>query len=130
MKIEEIRPYLMDIAAIIKGRSVSLAADAFECLELPLDNRRAWDSWRREEFLNPDRGEWKLEPRYFQNAASRYLYRLARHYFRVNPSSLDTVFCFIKIKQFEEDVLTSSAEGLGLGMPTRDVFSLLGVEND
>jgi hypothetical protein len=53
---------------------------------------------------------------------------MARKAFRSNPSSLDTIFCFIKIKQFEEDVLTSSAEGLGLGMASREVFGMLGVE--
>jgi vacuolar-type H+-ATPase subunit C/Vma6 len=130
MDAEEIRRHLIDITALVDGRQVSLAADAVSCLEFPLDSRQAWAGWRRRDFLNNDGGEWKLDPRYFQNAASRYLYRLARHSFRSNPSSLDTVFCFIKIKQFEEDVLTSSAEGLGLGMPSRDVFAMLGVEND
>ena len=40
----------------------------------------------------------------------------------------DAAACFIKLKQFEEDLLTSVAEGLGLGMSGRDVFSLLEVE--
>jgi hypothetical protein len=130
MDADEIRGHLIDITALVDGRQVSLAADALSCLKFPLDSRPAWAGWRRQGFLNSDNGEWKLDPRHFQNAASRYLYRLARHAFRSNPSSLDTVFCFIKIKQFEEDVLTSSAEGLGLGMPSRDVFAMLGVEND
>jgi vacuolar-type H+-ATPase subunit C/Vma6 len=130
MNADETRRHLIDIDASLKGKPVSLAADAFACLEFPLDSRPAWNAWRRQDFLNPDRGEWKLDPRYFQNTASRYLYRLARQAFRSNPSSLDTVFCFIKIKQFEEDVLTSNAEGLGMGMPSREVFAMLGVEND
>jgi hypothetical protein len=130
MKAAEVRSHLIDIGVPVKGRQVSLAADAFSCLELPLDNRQAWEGWRREAFLNPPGlGEWKADPRYFQNAAAQYLYRLARRSFRASPSSLDTVFCFIKIKQFEEDVLTSSAEGLGLGMTSRDVFAMLGAES-
>ena len=109
----------------------SLAHDALACLEFPLDNQAAWSAWRWNDFLNPESGgrPWKVDPRHFQNAASLYLYRLSRRYFRSRPFSLDTVFCFIKLKQFEEDMLTSSVEGLGMGMSSRDIFSMLGVES-
>ena len=110
----------------------TLADEALRSLELPLDNYTAWSSWRWKEFVNPDSGasHWTIDPRYFQNAASRYLYRLARRHFRLEPFSLDAVFCFIKLKQFEEDILTSSAEGLSIGMSGRDVFTMLGVERE
>ena len=112
-----------------KSKTRSLADEAVQCLEFPLDDFASWSSWRWKGFLNPDRGGiWRADPRYFQNAASRHLYNLARHYFRVHPFSLDTIFCFIKLKQFEEDILTSDAEGLDMGMSSRDVFSMLGVE--
>ncbi|MDR1899318.1 MAG: V-type ATPase subunit [Treponema sp.] len=122
--------YGMESARIKDHLMLSLAADALAALDLPLDNRDAWKGWGRESFLNAAHpGEsWRLDPRYFQNAASEYLYRLALHSFRRKPLSMDTSFCFIKLKQFEEDVLTSVAEGLGLGMSGRDVFSLLEVE--
>jgi vacuolar-type H+-ATPase subunit C/Vma6 len=108
----------------------SLADDALASLSMALDNRPDWEKWRRAEFLNPERPEeaWKVDPRYFQNGASQYLYRLARHSFRLHPFSLDTVSCFIKLKQFEEDLLTSVAEGLGLGLSARDVFAILEVD--
>jgi vacuolar-type H+-ATPase subunit C/Vma6 len=108
----------------------SLAADARAILDLPLDSRSAWADWKRERFLNPERpgDPWRASPRYFQNAASAYLYRLALRSFRLKPFSLDVVFCFIRLKQFEEDLLTSVAEGLGLGMSSQDVFALLEVE--
>ncbi|MDR1863607.1 MAG: V-type ATPase subunit [Treponema sp.] len=123
---EEVKSHLLDIQA---GKKRSLAQDAYDCLELPLETRAGWSSWRWAQFLNPERGgQWQVDPRYFQNAASAYLYRLARKHFRVHPFSLDTVFCFIKLKQFEEDILTSDAEGLGMGMSSRDVFGLLEVE--
>jgi vacuolar-type H+-ATPase subunit C/Vma6 len=48
--------------------------------------------------------------------------------FRRRPFSIDTAFCFIKLKQFEEDVLTSVAEGLGMGMSGEDIFAVLEVE--
>jgi len=38
---------------------------------------------------------------------------------------LDSCFCFIKLKQFEEDLLTSYAEGLGMGMSGKDVLAML-----
>jgi vacuolar-type H+-ATPase subunit C/Vma6 len=124
MEPDEVKPHLI----VIPG-SRSLAEEALRCLEYPLDSYSPWASWRWKEFLNPGQGgEWQAEPRYFQNAASRYLYGSARHHFRLNPFSLDTVFCFVKLKQFEEDLLTSEAEGLGMGMPARDIVSVLGID--
>jgi vacuolar-type H+-ATPase subunit C/Vma6 len=111
-------------------KSGTLAEDAEAALTAALDSRQDWENWSRADFLNPERpGEpWTLDPRYFQNAASQYLYRLAWHHFRRKPFSIDTVSCFIKLKQFEEDLLTSVAEGLGLGLSARDVFAMLEVE--
>ncbi|MDR2101126.1 MAG: V-type ATPase subunit [Treponema sp.] len=107
----------------------SLAEDAGASLSMALDNRADWERWPRVNFLNPEipGTPWKADPRYFQNAAAEYLYRLARLSFRQRPFSVDTAFCFIKLKQFEEDLLTSVAEGLGLGMPSREIFDLLEV---
>ncbi|MDR0654822.1 MAG: V-type ATPase subunit [Treponema sp.] len=125
MKAADLRRHLLEID--LKGES--LADEALAILDTPLDSRQAWQDWPRESFLNPERaGEpWTADPRFFQNTASEYLYELAKKNFRRKPFSLDTVFCFIKLKQFEEDVLTSVAEGLSLGMSSRDVFSLLEV---
>jgi len=106
----------------------SLAAEALAALELPLDKRSPWAAWRWEKFLNPEDaagGPWKADPRHFQNAAARRLYQAARRAFHQHPFSLDTVFCFIKLKLFEEDLLTSRAEGLGLGMSGKDVSAVL-----
>jgi hypothetical protein len=110
--------------------SASLVHEAVASLDYQLDDYSDWSSWRWKDFLNPpvEGRHWQADPRFFQNAASRYLYNLARHNFRFNPSSLDTIFCFIKLKQFEEDVLTSSAEGLGIGMSVKDTLSMLGVD--
>jgi vacuolar-type H+-ATPase subunit C/Vma6 len=105
----------------------TLAADARGSLDFALDSRPAWAGWRREQFLNPEfpGRPWTADPRYFQNAAGDYLYKLALHSFRRRPFSIDTAFCFIRLKQYEEDLLTSVAEGLGLGMSSRDVFAML-----
>ena len=110
-------------------KETALAAEAFEMLELPLDYRLPWQGWRWEKFLNLETpGElWRIDPRYFQNAASEYLYQLALYCFHNMPLAVSAIFCYIKLKQFEEDLLTSIAEGIGLGMPGRDVFKLLEV---
>jgi vacuolar-type H+-ATPase subunit C/Vma6 len=137
MSGQEVSGHLMDIGPAGAGKSPrkgekapsSLAADARAMLEFSLDSRSAWEGWRRERFLNseiPGRS-WVVDPRYFQNAAGDYLYKLALRAFRRKPFSIDTAFCFIRIKQYEEDLLTSVAEGLGLGMSSQDVFALLEV---
>ena len=133
MSPDVVKLHLINISAGRKRevRSLSLANEAIQALEFPLDNFSAWSSWRWKRFLNPESGGkmWHADPRYFQNASSRYLSRLAKHFFRLHPFSMDTVFCFIKLKQFEEDILTSSIEGLGMGMSGRDIVSVLGVES-
>ena len=138
MKDDETKSHLIDILpkkTKIGGKKRtgprSLAKDALDSLAFPLDSFSAWSAWRWKDFLNPFSGarQWQADPRYFQNASSRHLYHLARHHFRINPFSLDSIFCFIKLKQFEEDVLTSSAEGLSVSMPSRDILSMLGVES-
>ncbi|GHV87294.1 hypothetical protein AGMMS50255_5900 [Spirochaetia bacterium] len=132
MSADEAEKHLMDIR-VKKGRGseVSLATDARVSLFLPLDTRSAWAKWKQAQFLNPETpGQgWQADPRYFQNAASEHLYRLALRSFRRSPFSMDVAFCFIKLKQFEEDLLTSVAEGLGLGMSSQDVLALLEVES-
>jgi len=111
------------------GKKLSLAKDAFASLDKALDRRSDWKGWRWEKLLNPEQpdGAWEADPRYFQNSASYYLYRLALSYFRTSPFSVSAIFCFIKIKQFEEDLLTSISEGLALGLSPADVLSLLEV---
>jgi vacuolar-type H+-ATPase subunit C/Vma6 len=105
------------------------AEEAKQSLELPLDTREDWRGWKWERFLNPEQsGEnWELNPRYFQNAAFHYLNRLALLGFHRIPMSISSIFCFIKIKQYEEDLLTSIAEGLSMGMESQDLFRLLEV---
>jgi vacuolar-type H+-ATPase subunit C/Vma6 len=112
--------------------TIDLASDAMKSLNLPLDSRSPWRGWKWEKFLNPEKSSehWNLDPRYFQNAASRYLYRLALKSFHRAPMSVSTIFCFIKIKQFEEDLLTSIAEGLGMGMSGTEVFEMLTASTD
>jgi vacuolar-type H+-ATPase subunit C/Vma6 len=119
MREDEVKAHLVDIKA----------EDAIQSLEYPLDSFDEWSKWRWKVLLNPEipGRHWSADPRHFQNAASRHLYHLARHNFYSGSTSLDTIFCFFKLKQFEEDLLTGVAEGIGIGMTPREVFSTLGL---
>jgi vacuolar-type H+-ATPase subunit C/Vma6 len=124
---DDIKKFLLDIR--IRGKKKGfLTAEAVQSFEFPLDSRNQWDKWKWEELLNPEEPSlhWVLDPCYFQNAASNYLFKLALRYFRRNPMAVSAIFCFIKLIQIEEDILTSIAEGLALGMDSNAVFSLFG----
>jgi vacuolar-type H+-ATPase subunit C/Vma6 len=127
MEADEAKECLVHIKAGGHG-TVDLAEDAKAALTLPLDNAAAWKRWKWAEFLNPSQlgDSWTADPRYFQNAAAIYLYKQAHHYFHMRPFSLDVLSCFIKLKQFEADLLTSVAEGLSLGMNSREIMNVLG----
>ncbi|MCL2804508.1 MAG: V-type ATPase subunit [Treponema sp.] len=120
----ETAKYLLDFK-LQEVKKTSLASDAKASLDFPLDVRLPWRAWRWERFLNSDEHSWCADPRHFQNAASKYLYNLAFHNFHSLPLSISSIYCFIKLKQFEEDILTSVAEGLSLGMDSSNVFKLL-----
>ena len=125
---EETAKYLMNIKLRDKtGKNVSLAGQALQSCGYPLDMRASWEGWKWEKLLNAEDAHthWKADPRYFQNAAAQYLYRQTMKSFHRLPMSVSAVFCYIKLKQFEEDLLTSIAEGLSLGIDSTNVFKLL-----
>jgi len=141
----EVSKYLMDFKQLGKlhQKRTSLTTEARASLAFSLDVRKDWRGWRWERFLNHDPYEtsyvgdgsrltesvehWKADPRHFQNAASQYLYHLCLRNFHSSSMSVSAIYCFIKLKQFEEDLLTSVAEGLSLGMDSSNVFKLLEV---
>jgi vacuolar-type H+-ATPase subunit C/Vma6 len=127
----ETKEYLIDFKPrdFSNFEKFSLASSAIKSLELPLDTRQSWHGWKWEKFLNPEEPSvhWTADPRHFQNAASRYLYRLSFRSFHLLPQETASIFCFIKLKQFEEDLLTSIAEGLSMGMDSAGVLGLLEV---
>jgi vacuolar-type H+-ATPase subunit C/Vma6 len=123
-KPNEVESYLMDLT-INKSSEASLAQEALRSLNFPLDSPAEWKKWRWKALMNPQTENWAADPRHFQNAASRYIYNQCIKSFRNLPFSVSSIFCYIKLKQFEEDLLTSITEGLGLGMTGGDVFDLL-----
>jgi hypothetical protein len=139
MAAEQIRGYLVSIPAsrgygrrkarFTEGSKPTLAEDALASLDMALDNHAEWARWRWAKFLNQGvPGEpWTADPRFFQNAAAGHLYRLAWLSIHRRPFALDTAACFIKLKLFEEDLLVSVAEGISLGMGSRETLDLMGV---
>lgn len=113
----------------VKRNGGSLADEARRTAGFALDRRADWKRWKRRYLLNDEvAGEsWKADPRRVQNLAAGRAFRLARSLFRGNPFSLGSIACFAKLMQFEEDLLTSVAEGLVLGIAPKDVVASLGV---
>ena len=128
---DEILSHLLKLEMAVDNITVDLSAEARKILEIPLDSYEDWNGWRWKKLINPDYDgkEWKMDPRHFQNAASHYIYRMTYRYFRRTPLSICSAFCYIKINQFEQDLLISIAEGFGLGMTGNDVFDLLKISS-
>jgi vacuolar-type H+-ATPase subunit C/Vma6 len=130
MAAEQVRDYLIQGHAGRHGKAgePGMMDDALESLNMALDNPADWAHWRWVKFLNQSvPGEpWTADPRVFQNAAARHLYRLAWHSFCHRPLALDTTACFVKLKLFEEDLLVSVAEGINMGMGSRETLDLMG----
>ncbi|MDR3122441.1 MAG: V-type ATPase subunit [Treponema sp.] len=135
MDAEQVREYLVFVPAPGGSRggktrgAPTLADDALASLDMALDNHAEWARWRWAKFLNRSvPGEpWAADPRVFQNAAAGHLYHLAWLALHRRPFALDTAACFIKLKLFEEDLLVSVAEGIGLGMGARETLDLMEV---
>jgi hypothetical protein len=124
---EQIKAFLI---AIKPGKNrPPLHADALKALEPDIEEEPQWRRWRLWKYLNkPDPGQyWKIDPRFFQTQASLRLYHLARKSLRKNPFTLDTACCFIKLKQFEKEVLTSVVEAVRLGLTGADALKILGL---
>jgi len=125
----EISKYLMDSRLLGNVYQKGIAAEVKMAMDLPLDIRQEWKGWRWERFLNQEEAaeHWIIDPRHFQNAANQYLHHRGFHNFHSLPMSVSAIYCFIKLIHYEEDLLTSLAEGLSLGMDSSSVFKLLEV---
>lgn len=122
---DDIKPYLLGIP----GKTCDGVEEALASIDYPHDQKTDWKTWKWEKFLNPELPGtmWKLDPRYFQNAASLYIYKKTRRLFRRKPLSLDSLAAFIRLKQFEEDLLIGVAEGLSMGMSGKESLSMMEV---
>lgn len=113
----------------VQDNKGSLVTSALACIDLPVDHYASWTSFEYLSLLNPEEPGtlWRLNVPYVQRKAALLLYKKVRSYFRRSPFSLNTTACFIKLKQFEEDLLISLAEGISLGMSGQEVLAMLGV---
>jgi len=120
-----IEPLLLDLY----DRKRSLVKAALECIDNPVDQYSAWASFKYISLLNPEEAGtfWRINIPHIQRKAALLLYKKTRAYFHRSPFSLNTTACFIRLKQFEEELLISLAEGISLGLSGRDVLSMLEV---
>jgi hypothetical protein len=127
LRPERIKDFLVTLKPEKKQRPFH--SDALKSLELDIEEESEWHAWRLWKYVNkPVSGQfWKIDPQYFQNQASLHLYHLARKNLRKSPFTLDTACCFIKLKQFEKEILTSVAEAVRLGLTGGDALVILGL---
>jgi vacuolar-type H+-ATPase subunit C/Vma6 len=120
---------IADFLLTIYDGKHSLVKAALSCVDKPIDQYASWSSFEYAALLNPEEPGtfWRLDIPYVQRKAALYLYKKARIFFRRSPFSLNTTACFIKLKQFEEDLLISLAEGISLGLSGREVLTMLEV---
>jgi hypothetical protein len=85
--------------------------------------------WKFESLLNPEVAATSggSIPVTSKNSAARALSDRSRLLFHRRPFASDAIACFIKLMQFEEDLLTSVAEGLTLGFGAKETLALLEV---
>jgi hypothetical protein len=126
MPADQIADFLITVKG---GANPVLHHDALKALDLDVQEEAQWHAWRYWKYMNkPVAGKyWKVDPCFFQNQASLYLYHLARKNLRRSPFTLDTACCFIKLKQFEKEILTSIAEATRLGLTGGDALEILGL---
>ncbi|MGP1415882.1 MAG: V0D/AC39 family V-type ATPase subunit [Treponema sp.] len=115
-----------------KSRRI-LCEPCYFAFEASLDDREAWEDWKFEWLINPyqENEEWKLDPRYAQSVADRYLYNLALRNFHNGNNPVSLLFSFFKLKRGEEYFIRQELEKLKVGknMPFESVMEDKGVEN-
>ncbi|MDR2783023.1 MAG: V-type ATPase subunit, partial [Treponema sp.] len=88
MHVERIKTMLITI-----DDKKDLSSDAIASCAFSLDVPGDWARWKWAEFVNseittPSSSYWTIDPRYFQNKASRHLYKCAYKNFHAKPFSL------------------------------------------
>ena len=94
-----------------------LCKPCYFAFEANLDDRDAWKDWKFEWLINPyqDDVAWRLDPRYAQSVADRYLYNLALRIFHNGDNPVSLLFSFFKLKRGEEYFIRQELEKLKVG---------------
>jgi vacuolar-type H+-ATPase subunit C/Vma6 len=105
-----------------------LAGQAIRSLDLPLDDYNAWHDWKYNSLLNvADSAEWKLDPRWFEQAVNHKLNKIAISKFHEIPFSALVLVSWFKIKQNELNMIRTAAEGLRLNVSDDQLKTFVGV---
>lgn len=127
MSKEDIIPYLA-CANLPAHKKDVLAGHAIRILDFPLDDRSAWNSWKYSYLLNPEiESEWKIDPRWFEQAVNLKLNKAAISKFHEQPFSALVLVSWFKIKQHELNMIRTAAEGLRLNVSNSELKEFVGV---
>ena len=89
-----------------------------EVIDKSISDHDVWKGWKYEWLVNPmqENEAWKLDPRYAQSVADRYLFNLALHNFHNCDNPVSLLFSFFKLKRGEEYFVRQTLEKLKVGM--------------
>ena len=105
-----------------------LAGQAIRALDLPLDDFNAWSSWKYASLLNLSNGaDWKLDPRWFEQAVNLKINKTAHTKFHEQPFSALVLISWFKIKQNELNMIRTAAEGLRLNVSDSSLKEFVGI---
>jgi len=107
----------------------TLAGQAIRMLDLPLDDYSAWHAWKYKSLLNvSNTAEWKLDPRWFEQAVSRKINKIALSMFHKIPFSSLVLVSWFKIKQNELNMIRTATERLRLNVSDSQLQQFIGVQ--
>ncbi|OJF76903.1 MAG: hypothetical protein BKP49_04875 [Treponema sp. CETP13] len=105
-----------------------LAGQAIRTIDYPLDDFSAWSDWKYVSLLNPPTdAEWKLDPRWFEQAVNLKINKIACTKFHEQPFSTLVLISWFKMKQNELNMIRTAAEGLRLNVSDSDLKSFVGI---
>jgi len=112
--------------AYLIGVDKGLAGEALAVFSLSANERHAWKSWAFEPFFGDSQEtSWRPDAVEFERRAAFHLYKRTLIGFRLHPLSIVPLYCLIKLKDFEVDLLTMVMEALRLGMEEKEIRSFL-----
>jgi vacuolar-type H+-ATPase subunit C/Vma6 len=119
---EQILPLLVPIGGRFPDRLTETL------LTMPLDNQEALRgfpaTWL---FRNQPATDFRgVDPAVAEVQAEMQLYRMAKRYFYGNPFTLELVYAFCKLKQFEVSRVTTLLEGLKMSLPESELLAAAG----
>ena len=125
------RYYSMDAAQIeallIALPGADVKSSAQRAIGLRADSRSEWADWSWESLVpdsgRDDGGDWYLDLRGLESAASVYLFRKLYRRLHLEPDCYVPLYSYFRIKEFEARALCGIIEGIRLEAPAAEIAS-------